>query len=608
MPATPTPKDLVDAARRQIETKAAAPPAAAPVAEQATEPVAPETEAAPEAGGAEADGNAPDLSAQLAGLGAAAPDADPTGVFAFMADPSGWVQAWIDTAGETPVGYLRSAFDPASAVRIDDMAAWTTAVEGFGMAEESIPTAPSAEVEGADGEVESPAEPTEPADESTADPAPEVEPETKASPGMDGTGAPETAVQDDEDPGEHTGVMVALMVDEGTSADMAITGDPRATPGDALHVTLAYLGSTEDYEDEAETISKILEAIREVADRNDRIAGEISGVGRFSTPDGDAFYLSYDSPQLPALRQELMEALEGVGLEPAMDHGFSPHITLTFLEPGAEAPLPRVEPKPMTFNDITLVFGSAHIRTPLGQPLDDDREADWQRTVDGMPIPDSTAPSAQVDQKSDFRAGAWVSLADGGLGRVDLMVKGGTVPGLTDTIEGSADAPAARIAVYEEADGVWRPTGQKVGMLAQHLACAQAPTTAEEKSVAADLTAMLAEYRKTRTGSQVTPEALREVHSRGVKSWPGASVTDLDPDTWGIKRAQAFLHVAAGGTVVGYVGDRDLLPRPKVEVKVSTPAEATALPDPGAVRYTGPNPAEFAAELRRAAAEVLGRP
>jgi 2'-5' RNA ligase len=165
---------------------------------------------------------------------------------------------------------------------------------------------------------------------------------------------------------QHTGAMVALYPDAATAAELAID---RGEDPDDLHVTLAYLGKAAGLD-----LDAALKVVADWAAATPELAGEISGVGQFA--DGPVTYLSVDLPKLPALREELVKALDNAGLPPSKEHGFTPHMTLDYA---------RRRPKfekaiPITFSAVTLTWAGAQFSFPLGlaSPL---QEGKWDPSL-----------------------------------------------------------------------------------------------------------------------------------------------------------------------------------------------------------------------------------
>jgi 2'-5' RNA ligase len=149
------------------------------------------------------------------------------------------------------------------------------------------------------------------------------------------------------------GAMVALFPDAATAAELAIADGEDA---DELHVTLAFLGKAADLD--------LKDALRVVATWAakcpEEMRGEISGVGQFIA--GPVTYLSVDLPDLPPLRQELVDTLDQAGLPPSRDHGFTPHMTLDYARrrPNIEKPIP------VAFSRVTLAWGGDRYSFALG--------------------------------------------------------------------------------------------------------------------------------------------------------------------------------------------------------------------------------------------------
>ncbi len=129
----------------------------------------------------------------------------------------------------------------------------------------------------------------------------------------DPDGAPDA---DSAGPDFSTGIMVALMVPPVAADQLAI---PDGLAPDELHVTLAYLGSTEDLDDPANFLQDLLSTVVGIADEHDPIEGVAGGVGRFCGGDdtqADPFYASVDAPHLDELRGDLTKT-EGQGHRPS---------------------------------------------------------------------------------------------------------------------------------------------------------------------------------------------------------------------------------------------------------------------------------------------------
>lgn len=157
------------------------------------------------------------------------------------------------------------------------------------------------------------------------------------------------------------GVMVALYAPDDVASDLALEG---GTPPPDMHVTLAYLGKV----DEVPNPEVLMDVVAEFAATHTPVDARISGTGRFvGNPEGDALYLSVDSPTLPELRAELVAALEAAGLNVRKDHGFTPHMTLGYLQPDEPSPIESVEPASTQFGLLSMAYGPDVWDYPMGE-------------------------------------------------------------------------------------------------------------------------------------------------------------------------------------------------------------------------------------------------
>jgi 2'-5' RNA ligase len=166
--------------------------------------------------------------------------------------------------------------------------------------------------------------------------------------------------------GKHTSAIVALWLPIKEARKLALSSDnvKKAEGADELHITLAYLGKADDLADKKQDI---LSALKLFGKRQKPLEGKISGCGRFqNTPDGgEVFYASFDSPGLFEFRHNLILALESAGVEIDGTHGFTPHITLSYIENGEQVPDLTMPDLQITFDEIRLAWASTPTRIPL---------------------------------------------------------------------------------------------------------------------------------------------------------------------------------------------------------------------------------------------------
>lgn len=173
------------------------------------------------------------------------------------------------------------------------------------------------------------------------------------------------------DPAAHPGAMVALcLTPEQQETLRAAAGLPAA---EADHVTLAYLAP--DAAALADRKNDLVQALAALARCTPPLSGTIGGIARFNaseSSDGrDVCVALYDSPALPALYGAICACVCACGVELTSDHGFTPHITLGYLEEGGALPVEQLARTPLDFGALTLIWAGERIDLPFqgGQEL-----------------------------------------------------------------------------------------------------------------------------------------------------------------------------------------------------------------------------------------------
>lgn len=164
-----------------------------------------------------------------------------------------------------------------------------------------------------------------------------------------------------EEDSHHTGMMLAFMLDPETAQKLAIPG---GEPAGDLHVTLAYLGDMADdrasdkrYPDRDPLyITRILTSLSlDTAP----LSGVVGGVGRFFPAETETtpVIALVDVPGLSEFRAKLVQALDSAGYFMADNHGYTPHITLAYIDASAPMPVESVPSLPLTFDAVCLKIG-----------------------------------------------------------------------------------------------------------------------------------------------------------------------------------------------------------------------------------------------------------
>lgn len=161
-----------------------------------------------------------------------------------------------------------------------------------------------------------------------------------------------------------SGFLVALWLDPDVAATLAL---PEGESANSLHVTLAYCGDAGEIDEltQARAITAVDNAVR----YRDPVEGKIAGYGRFNaseSSDGqDVFYASVDVPALSSLRQCIVDCLSEQGVPVSTNHGYTPHITLAYLDSGADNPVDSLADTPLKFAAVTIMAGEHRIDIPF---------------------------------------------------------------------------------------------------------------------------------------------------------------------------------------------------------------------------------------------------
>lgn len=156
------------------------------------------------------------------------------------------------------------------------------------------------------------------------------------------------------------GCMIALYPPPDIAERLAVDG---GLPAAEMHVTVAYLGDAADID--ADILREVVSGLAE----RQPITTQISGHARFTGGDKDVIVALVDSPDLEDLRRDTLDALYGRGIQPPRDHGYTPHLTITYIDRDAPSPLDRLESRPIEFATLSAVHGTGRTDSPLEHPV-----------------------------------------------------------------------------------------------------------------------------------------------------------------------------------------------------------------------------------------------
>lgn len=157
------------------------------------------------------------------------------------------------------------------------------------------------------------------------------------------------------------GCMIALYPPLELAEQLAVEG---GLPAEDLHVTVAYLGAAVDVDGDA-----LREVVAELAGRRPFTA-QLAGLARFTGGDKDVLVALVDSPDLEDLRRDTLDALYERGIQVPREHGYTAHLSISYLDPDETAPLDRLEAQPVGFTALSAVHGTDRTDTALAHPME----------------------------------------------------------------------------------------------------------------------------------------------------------------------------------------------------------------------------------------------
>lgn len=130
-----------------------------------------------------------------------------------------------------------------------------------------------------------------------------------------------------------------------------------------LHLTLAYLGETAEYQ--ATDHDRLAASLARFAAQHHPVSGVITGTGRFNSEEQPLVAL-VSGPDLDQLRQEILYLLRDCSFPvPSRKHGFMPHITLSYDMYIRTPHYPRVD---VVFDRLYLCWGEDKMYFPMKDP------------------------------------------------------------------------------------------------------------------------------------------------------------------------------------------------------------------------------------------------
>jgi 2'-5' RNA ligase len=147
------------------------------------------------------------------------------------------------------------------------------------------------------------------------------------------------------------GLMIAIVPPKSVGRKLLVED---GEPLEALHVTLAYLGSSGEHtKAQVRDLPSLVEAW---ARTQKPFEAKVGGAGTFTNPGQHVLWAAVDIPGGGGIRHDLSELLEEHGYKVRNDHGWTPHITLKYHTSHVRF-LPKIEPVTWAVKEIMLCIG-----------------------------------------------------------------------------------------------------------------------------------------------------------------------------------------------------------------------------------------------------------
>lgn len=179
------------------------------------------------------------------------------------------------------------------------------------------------------------------------------------------------------------GVMIALAVPDHVAKKLQQEGG--MAPED-MHVTLGYYGKLGEHVDE-QTLDAMRKCVMKQVQSYKPFKAAIGGLGRFnatkSSDEKDVLIGLVDSPDLHDMREALIQAVakcnelttkdgDGATAAPAgpqvfKNHGYTPHITLGYIDPTDQLSVHKLEREEFTFTHVLMQVGKDKALYALGE-------------------------------------------------------------------------------------------------------------------------------------------------------------------------------------------------------------------------------------------------
>lgn len=209
---------------------------------------------------------------------------------------------------------------------------------------------------------------------------------------------------------QHSGVVIGYFLPKGAAKEVGSDED--------AHLTVLYLGKELD-EAQVESVKHI---VKQCGKMYAPLQGKLGGVARFpaseSSEGQDVLVRLVDVPRLELLRERLIEKLRAEGIEPVLGHGYTPHVTVRYVEPETDEELEPLE-LDLALNELTVTQGDRRFPYPVNggevikfNPCHNSSDGKFCSTSGGGGGAVKAVLSEQLERDGNFPTGAVDKLAE----------------------------------------------------------------------------------------------------------------------------------------------------------------------------------------------------
>jgi 2'-5' RNA ligase len=163
-------------------------------------------------------------------------------------------------------------------------------------------------------------------------------------------------------------MMVALYPSLSDAAALALPGEGGVVKAEDLHATLFYTSDKGSIKAPLTTIKHVVSTLAAKTPVQPAVLGGVLLFAKQNDKGERALCAQVDSEGVHEVHEDVVDALEAIGVESDSEHGFTPHITLAYLADGAPEPAVPLDQRQVIFDRIGLAWGGNMTFYPL-QPM-----------------------------------------------------------------------------------------------------------------------------------------------------------------------------------------------------------------------------------------------